>query len=105
VAAFGVFVGAAIPSRAAALQAVSAGGFLLVFLMSGLIFPVDNIPWEIRWISNLVWGKHYISIVRDAFLAGGGWRANWLDILIVGFIGVIFTGLAWKNLEKMQVNA
>jgi len=105
VAAFGVFVGAAIPSRAAALQAVSVGGFLLVFLMSGLIFPVDNIPWEIRWISNLVWGKHYISIVRDAYLAGGGWRANWLDILIIGFIGLVFTGLAWKNLEKMQVNA
>ena len=73
--------------------------------MSGLIFPVDNIPWQIRWISNLVWGKHYISISRDAFLAGGGWRANWLDLLIIGFIGLVFTGLAWKKLQKMQVNA
>ena len=42
---------------------------------------------------------------RAARLAGGGWRANWLDILIIGFIGLVFTGFAWKNLEKMQVNA
>src|SRR5258707_559991 len=53
----------------------------------------------------LVWGKHYISISRHAFLAGGGWRANWLDVLIIGFIGLVFTGLAWKKLQKMQVNA
>ena len=76
-----------------------------MFLMSGLIFPVDNIPWQIRWISNLVWGKHYISIVRDAFLAGGGWRANWLDILIVGFIGVDIHRTRLEETEKMQVNA
>ena len=39
VAAFGTLVGAAIPNQAAAIQAVALGGFLLVFLLSGLIFP------------------------------------------------------------------
>src|SRR5262249_43312311 len=37
VAAFGIMVGARVPSQAAALQAVALGGFLLVFLLSGLI--------------------------------------------------------------------
>ena len=44
VASFGTFVGAGIPNQAAAIQAVALGGFLLVFLLSGLIFPVENIP-------------------------------------------------------------
>ena len=44
VAAFGTMVGAVIPNQAAALQAVAFGGFLLVYLFSGLIFPVQNIP-------------------------------------------------------------
>jgi len=105
VASYGVMVGAAIPNRAAALPTVAIGGFLLVFLLSGLIIPVDNIPWQIRWISNLVWGKHYISIVRDAFLAGGGWRTTGIDTAIIGFIGVFFAAMAWKNLQRMQVNA
>ena len=36
VAAFGTMIGAAIPNQAAAMQAVALGGFLLVFLLSGL---------------------------------------------------------------------
>src|SRR5579863_1165934 len=40
VATFGTLVGSAIPNQAAAIQAVALGGFLLVFLLSGLIFPI-----------------------------------------------------------------
>lgn len=105
VASFGVMVGAAIPSRVAAMQAVAVGGFLLVFLLSGLIFPIDNIPPQIRWISDFVWGKHYIYVVRDAFLQGGGWPSTWLEIVIIGFTGVVFYLLAWRTMRRMQVTA
>ncbi len=73
VASFGTMVGAIIPSQTAALQTVALGGFLLVFLLSGLMFPIQNIPIALRWISNFVWGRYYIEIVRDALLQGGGW--------------------------------
>jgi len=94
---------ARIPNQAAALQAVALGGFLLVFLLSGLIFPIQNIPVELRWISNLVWGRYYIEIVRDALLQGGGWPAVWYKVLIIGVIGAIFYTLAWRGMRKMQV--
>ena len=74
-------VGAAIPNQAAAMQAVALGGFLLVFLLSGLIFPIENIPAGLRWLSNFVWGRYYIEIVRDALLQGGGWPAVWCKVL------------------------
>jgi ABC-2 type transport system permease protein len=105
VASFGTMVGAAIPSRVAAMQVVALGGFLLVFLLSGLIFPIDNIPPQIRWISNFVWGKHYIYVVRDAFLQGGGWPSTWLEIVIIGFTGLVFYLLAWRNMRRMQLKA
>ncbi len=70
VSTFGTMIGAAIPSQAAAIQAVSLGGFLLVFLLSGLIFPVQNIPAGLRWVSAIVWGRYYIEIVRDGPPAG-----------------------------------
>jgi ABC-2 type transport system permease protein len=105
VAAFGIMVGAAIPSRVAAMQMVALGGFLLVFLLSGLIFPIDNIPPQIRWISDFVWGKHYIYIVRDAFLQGGGWPSTWLEVVIIGFTGFVFYVLAWRTMRRMQLKA
>jgi len=105
VSTFGTLIGAAIPNQAAAIQAVALGGFLLVFLLSGLIFPVANIPGSLRWISNIVWGRYYIEIVRDALLTGGGWTANWFSVLMIGVIGSLFYLLAWRNMRRMQLKA
>src|SRR5262245_38222386 len=103
VAAFGTMVGAAIPSQVAAIQAVAFGGFLLVFLLSGLMFPIDNIPAGIRWISNLIWGRYYIEIVRSALLEGGGWPATWYKVGIIPAIGLVFYGTAWRKMRRMQL--
>jgi ABC-2 type transport system permease protein len=105
VVSFGALVGGAIPNQAAAIQAVALGGFLLAFLLSGLIFPVENIPPGLAWISNLVQARYYIVVVRDAFLQGGGWPAVWWAVLAIGAIGVVYFGLAWRAMRRMQVKA
>jgi ABC-2 type transport system permease protein len=105
VVSFGCLVGAAIPNQAAAIQAVAMGGFLLAFLLSGLIFPVENIPAALRWVSSLVQARYFIVVVRDAFLQGGGWPAVWWAVAAIGAIGLVFFGLAWRTLRDMQVKA
>lgn len=105
VASFGTMTGAAIPSQVAAIQLVAFCGFLLVFLLSGLMFPVDNIPAGLRWISNLIWGRYYIEIVRDALLEGGGWAATWYKVGIIPLTGAVFYWIAWRGLRRMQVRA
>jgi ABC-2 type transport system permease protein len=84
---------------------VALGGFLLIFLLSGLIFPVENIPVGLRWISNFIWGRYYIEIVRDALLQGGGWPAVWPKVAIIALIGGTFYGIGWWGMRKMQLAA
>jgi ABC-2 type transport system permease protein len=105
VASFGTMIGAAIPDQMAAMQAVLLGGFLLVFLLSGLLFPLSNIPGSLRWISYFVWAKYYIEIVRDALLQGGGWPAVWYKVPVIGITGAIFYGFAWRKMRRMQLEA
>jgi ABC-2 type transport system permease protein len=105
VCSYGTWVGSAIPNQQMAMQMVMLGGFLLVFMLSGLIFPIENIPVQIRWLSNFIWGRYYIDIVRDALLQGGGWPAEWWKIVIIGFTGAGFYGLSWRNMRRMQVKA
>jgi ABC-2 type transport system permease protein len=105
VASFGTLAGAAIPEQASAMQAVALFGFLLVFLLSGLIFPISNIPVGLRWISNIVWGRYYIEITRDSLLQGGGWPAMWFKVLLIGSIGVLMYGMAWRKMRHMQLEA
>jgi ABC-2 type transport system permease protein len=103
VSAFGTMVGAAIPNQLAAMQAVLLGGFLLVFMLSGLLYPVANIPVGLRWLSNFVWGRYYVEIVRDALLQGGGWPATWYKVLIIGASGTLFYTLGWRTMRRMQL--
>jgi ABC-2 type transport system permease protein len=105
VVTFGTLVGGAIPNQAAAVQGVSLGGFLLAFLLSGLIFPIENIPPSLSWISSLVQARYYIVIVRDAFLQGGGWPATWWAVLMIGVIGAVYYAFAWLAMRRMQVKA
>src|SRR5215469_12431468 len=103
VASFGTMVGARVPNQAAALQAVALGGFLLVFLLSGLIYPIENIPAGLRWLSNFVWGRYYIEVVRDALLQGGGWASLWDNVLYIGVTGAIFFVIGWRGMRRMQL--
>jgi len=105
VVSFGTWVGGAIPNQAAAVQGVSLGGFLLAFLLSGLIFPIENIPRSLAWISSLVQARYYIVLVRDAFLQGGGWPAVWWAVLMIGVLGAGYYALAWLAMRRMQVKA
>ena len=85
---------------------MALGGFLLVFLLSGLIFPVENIPGGLRWLSNIVWGRYYIEIVRDALLQGGGWPAMWFSGLDDrGASALSSTHSRGAKCAAMQVNA
>jgi ABC-2 type transport system permease protein len=103
VTAFGNLIGAAVPSQVASMQVIALTGFLLVYMFSGLLFPISNIPAAIRWLSNFVWGRYYIEVVRDSLLAGGGWPAVWWKVLIIAFIGAVFYTIAWRNLRRMQL--
>jgi ABC-2 type transport system permease protein len=105
VASFGTMIGAAIPDQMAAMQAVLLGGFLLVFLLSGLLFPLSNIPGSLRWISYFVWARYYIEIVRDALLQGGGWPAVWYKVPVIGFTGGLFYTFAWRKMRRMQLES
>jgi ABC-2 type transport system permease protein len=105
VATFGTLVGSSIPDQAAAMQVVALFGFLLVFLLGGLIFPVENIPPGLRWISNLLWGRYYIEVVRDGLLQGGGWAAMWARLLTIGGIASTFYVMAWRGMRRMQLDA
>ncbi len=103
VASFGAMIGVAIPNQLGAIAAVALGGFLLVFIMSGLLFPIENIPAQLRWIPNFVWGRYYIEIARDAFLQGGGWPATWYKAVIIAVIGSAFYFVAWRKMRPMQL--
>lgn len=103
--AFGAMIGARIPDRAAAIQAIQNTCFLLSYLLSGFIFPVTNIPAGVRWVSYLIPARYYIEVARDAFVRGGGWPAVWYVPAALGLLSAFFFASAWARMRHMQVEA
>ena len=103
--AFGAMIGARIPDRAAAIQAIQNTCFLLSYLLSGFIFPVSNIPVYVRWVSYLIPARYYIEVARDAFVRGGGWAAVWYVPVALGVLSTVYFVSAWARMRRMQVEA
>ena len=103
--AFGAMIGARIPDRAAAIQAIQNTGFLLSYLLSGFIFPVQNIPVYVRWVSYLIPARYYIEVTRDAFVRGGGWPAVWYVPVALVILSTVYFVSAWARMCRMQVEA
>jgi ABC-2 type transport system permease protein len=102
---FGTMLGAAIPNQAAAIQAAQLGGFLTAFLLSGYVFPVENIPQPLRALTNFVPMRYYLEVVRDAFLRGGGWAGIWHAPVALALLSGFFFWRAWSVMKDMQVKA
>ena len=103
VAAFGTMVGAAIPNQAGG----HAGGDARR-VPAGLHAVRADVPAR-RTCRRDCAGSRTSSgrattstIVRDAFLQGGGWPAVWCKVLAIGGIGGLFFTLAWRRMRRMQ---
>jgi ABC-2 type transport system permease protein len=100
---FGLLVGTRASNQTAAVQGTAIAGFLTAFLLSGFIYRLENIPFPLSLISNIIPARYYILITRDAFVRGTGWAGVWYVPLIVGLIGLVIFMAANRNLKRMQL--
>jgi ABC-2 type transport system permease protein len=56
-------------------QQATLAGFLFIFPMimfSGLMFPLENMPTAVRWLAMIDPLAHYMGLLRNIMLKGGG---------------------------------
>lgn len=100
---FGLFLGTTAGSQTVAVQATSTIGFFPCLLLSGLVYPINNIPFPLSLFSILVPARYFVELTRDAFVRGTGWPAVWtVPLILLGFSCVLLAG-SWLSVRRMQV--
>lgn len=63
-------------------------------LLSGFVFPVENMPRVVQVLTHLIPLKYYLVIVRGIFLKGAGWVELWPQACALAAFGAGTLGLA-----------
>lgn len=63
---------------------ISLLGMLLpTLLLTGFMFPVENMPIALQWLSNIVPSKWYYIMIKSIMIKGLGFSAIWKETLIL----------------------
>ena len=82
------------------LQAIfiSMIGMLLpTILLSGFIFPIENMPKIYDYVSSVLPPRYFIVIIKNIMIKGTGFIYVWKETLILVAFTVLFIGLSVRN--------
>ncbi len=90
----GLVISAVAPSLDVANIAALMVAFLPSFILSGFVFPLDQIPTVLEWVSLLFPARYMIEISRGIFLKDTGWSELWPQFAALGGYAVVMLAVA-----------
>jgi ABC-2 type transport system permease protein len=83
-------------------QAMMTTFFFLLpsFLLSGFMFPIENMPRIIQLITYAIPLRYFLVIVRGIFLKGNGLAVLWPQVAILTAFGLAIMWLASARFQK-----
>jgi ABC-2 type transport system permease protein len=97
--AFGLLISASTDSQQTAMFIALVGMFLPTIMLSGFMFPIENMPLPLKIISNIVPARWYYSIVKDVMIKGIGIGAVWKETLVLTGMMLLLLALAIKKFK------
>ncbi|MGA3125973.1 MAG: ABC transporter permease [Candidatus Korobacteraceae bacterium] len=100
VLSLGYLLSVALKSQLAASQASLIVTFLPAFLLSGFIFPIDQMPLFVQVVTYVIPARYFMSIIRAVFLKGSPLVLLWKDMLALFIFATVLVLLATRAFQK-----
>ncbi len=84
-------------------QAMMTAMFFVMFPMnflSGFVFPIENMPTFIQWLTYLLPLRYFYEIIRGIFLRGAGLAELWPQVLALVAFGVAMLAISSLRFHK-----
>jgi ABC-2 type transport system permease protein len=66
----GLLISVVARNQMVATQAAALSSMLPTLLLSGFIFPIENMPLVLQWLTYAIPARHYIEVLRGSLLRG-----------------------------------
>ncbi len=97
--ALGLLISTATDSQRTAMFISLIGLMLPTIIFSGFMFPVENMPLPMQFISNLIPSKWFFYIVRSVMIKGLAIEAIWKELSILTAMTLFFTTLSVRKFK------
>jgi len=97
---WGLFISAVARNQLEASQIVVITAFLPSFLLSGFIYPIENMPVWLQVVTYVVPARYFVEILKGLFLTGAGLDVLWPQMLLLTAYSLIVLGLARRKFQK-----
>jgi ABC-2 type transport system permease protein len=88
-ASLGIFISVVSDSQQIAFTLGTFISLLPSVILSGFIFPIDNMPWAVQIITNITPAKFFIVILRNIMLKGVGIETYYMQIFYLVIFALI----------------
>lgn len=99
----GYLISVVIRSQLGASQIALLVTLLPTNLLSGMAFPIDQMPAPIRFITYLVYGRYYVASLKAIFLKGAGMAELFRPVVVMAAYAVAVAWLASRSFKKKLV--
>ena len=100
VLALGYLISVVAKSQLAASQMALLTTFLPAFLLSGFVFPIEQMPTVVQWITRVLPARYYVSILRNVFLKGTPAQLMAGQVTALAIIAAVAITLATRAFQK-----
>ncbi len=95
----GIMISTASSNQQVAMMISMFALMLPTMLLSGFIFPVENMPVILQYFSDLIPAKYFIIIIKNIMVKGTGLSYVWKETLIITVMTVLFIFISVKRFK------
>lgn len=96
----GMFISTLTRTQVAAVLASGIGLLMPTLVLSGMIFPIDNMPWLLQWLSHIVPARWYISAVKKIMIEGSGFMYIIKEVVVMAGMILLLIGASIANIKE-----
>lgn len=98
--AFGLLISIVAKNQRLASQIALVTTMLPAFLLSGFIFPIENMPTPIQAVTHIITARYFVTILRGIYLKGVGLGVLAPEVAFLAVFGVVVLALAVRKFRK-----
>lgn len=95
----GIFISINTETQQTAMFASLIGMLMPTIMLSGFMFPIENMPLPLQIISNIAPSRWFYVIVKNIMIKGAGFSSVWKETLVLTFMTLFLFGVSLRKFK------